>query len=204
MKLYLNKDWLFTEYVVKGKSTIQIARESGCTDANILRVMRRFNIPRKNRTWTEEEIEILLDCAGDHTLKETAELLDKTYNAVRIKASQLGIKSAYKPGIRDEITRQKISATLQKITVKNWAGFKEINNKLIRKSVPYQEWRKAVFERDNYTCQECGIRGVYLHADHIKRFAEYPELRLELSNGRTLCADCHRKTPTWGGIKVLV
>lgn len=204
MKPYLDKDWLFTEYIVKGKSTIKIALENGCTDANILRVMKRFSIPRKDRTWSEEEIEILLDAAGNHTFIEVSKLLDKTYEAVRIKASQLGIKSAYKPGIRDNKTRQKISASLQGISGDEWDGFKETTNKLIRKSIPYQEWRKAVFARDNYTCQHCGIRGVYLHADHIKRFADYPELRLELTNGRTLCADCHRKTPTWGGRKVVV
>ena len=36
----------------------------------------------------------------------------------------------------------------------------------------YKEWRKAVFERDNYTCQDCGEKGVYLEAHHIKSWAE--------------------------------
>lgn len=62
----------------------------------------------------------------------------------------------------------------------------------------YQDWRKSVYERDSYTCQFCGQVGGKLHADHIKRFAEYPELRFELSNGRTLCVDCHKKTDTYG------
>lgn len=55
-------------------------------------------------------------------------------------------------------------------------------------------WRISVFERDNYTCQICGIRGVYLEADHIKPFAYFPELRLTLENGRTLCRPCHNTT----------
>lgn len=59
-------------------------------------------------------------------------------------------------------------------------------------------WRKAVFERDNYTCQICGVRGAEIQADHIKPYSLYPELRTELANGRTLCVPCHRKTPTWG------
>lgn len=62
----------------------------------------------------------------------------------------------------------------------------------------YKNWRKAVFERDNYTCQFCGIRGGTIHADHIKRWKDYPNLRYEVSNGRTLCVQCHRKTPTYG------
>ena len=53
-------------------------------------------------------------------------------------------------------------------------------------------------ERDNYTCQICGTRGGDLEADHIKPFAYYPDIRFELSNGRTLCKPCHRKTDTYG------
>jgi len=70
-------------------------------------------------------------------------------------------------------------------------------NILIRGSVEYKVWRKAVFERDNYTCVNCGKRGVELNADHIKQFAYYPELRFELSNGRTLCVPCHKATDTY-------
>jgi len=71
-------------------------------------------------------------------------------------------------------------------------------NKRLRRSIEFANWRKTVFERDNYTCQICNERGGELHPDHIKQFAYYPELRFEPSNGRTLCASCHRKTPTWG------
>jgi hypothetical protein len=71
-------------------------------------------------------------------------------------------------------------------------------NERVRKSAAYRAWRTLVFERDNYTCQNCFQRGGYLHADHIKPFAFFPELRLNVSNGRTLCIPCHKKTPTYG------
>lgn len=62
----------------------------------------------------------------------------------------------------------------------------------------YQDWRKAVFERDNYTCQQCHQHGGRLNADHIMPYAKYPELRYDLANGRTLCVDCHKKTDSYG------
>lgn len=65
-------------------------------------------------------------------------------------------------------------------------------------TLEYKNWRRAVFERDNFTCVWCNRKGIYLNADHIKPFAYFPELRFDISNGRTLCVDCHKKTPSWG------
>ena len=80
----------------------------------------------------------------------------------------------------------------------SWQGGKSSENIKIRRSVKYREWRTAVFKKDNYTCVFCKARGGRLNADHIKRFALYPELRLVVSNGRTLCVPCHKATETWG------
>lgn len=79
----------------------------------------------------------------------------------------------------------------------NWKGGVTKINERIRKSIEYKQWRTSVFERDNYTCQECGERGKVLNADHIKPFAYFPELRFDINNGRTLCAGCHKATPTY-------
>lgn len=80
-----------------------------------------------------------------------------------------------------------------------WNGGISIENKRIRAGSDFRQWRESVFERDNYTCQMCGIRGGYLEADHIKPFAYFPELRFILSNGRTLCKKCHKLTDTYMG-----
>lgn len=78
-----------------------------------------------------------------------------------------------------------------------WKGGATPEGTRIRQSTPYKEWRNAVFTRDNYTCLTCGARGVRLHADHIKPFALFPELRFDVGNGRTLCEPCHKATPTY-------
>lgn len=79
-----------------------------------------------------------------------------------------------------------------------WRGGVTPENKRVRESLEYQAWRTAVYERDNYTCQDCGQRGGRLNADHILPFSLFIEQRFDINNGRTLCYDCHRKTKTWG------
>lgn len=84
----------------------------------------------------------------------------------------------------------------------SWKGGVTSINTKIRQSADYKLWRASVFKRDNYTCICCGERTrkgkrIKLNADHIKPFAFYPELRLVLENGRTLCIGCHKKTDTY-------
>lgn len=81
----------------------------------------------------------------------------------------------------------------------NWKGGKTPILKVLRTTSEYKLWRKAVFERDNYSCIWCksNISGI-LEADHIKPFALFPELRFAIDNGRTLCKSCHRTTETYG------
>jgi len=63
----------------------------------------------------------------------------------------------------------------------------------LRRSARYKKWRLNVFRRDNFTCQRCGVVGGYLNAHHIKSFYRYKKLRFLLSNGITLCKNCHNK-----------
>lgn len=97
-------------------------------------------------------------------------------------------------------SRKKMSAKAQGITTKEWKGFiKQTESQKIRRSIEFKLWRRSVLERDNKTCQECGAKDNIMHADHIKPFILFPELRFAIDNGRTLCVPCHKKTPTWGG-----
>jgi hypothetical protein len=81
----------------------------------------------------------------------------------------------------------------------NWRGGINPARQQFMASIEYKTWRRHVFQRDDFTCQACGTRGGNLEADHELPFSLYPDLRLEILNGRTLCKPCHRKTPTYGG-----
>lgn len=74
----------------------------------------------------------------------------------------------------------------------NWKGGTAEKRSCDMVSREYKAWRKAVFDRDSYTCQICGdTKGGNLNAHHIKPYKNYPELRYEVSNGITLCEQCH-------------
>lgn len=79
-----------------------------------------------------------------------------------------------------------------------WKGGKTKASKLKRTSAEYKEWRKKVFERDNFTCQNCGKTGRDIEAHHIKEQSRYPELIYDVNNGLTLCHKCHKETDNYG------
>lgn len=83
----------------------------------------------------------------------------------------------------------------------NWKGGISKGYRSGYYSPEYKNWRKSVFDRDNYTCVECGFNGSkgYITAHHIKSFSHYPELRYVVDNGLTLCEPCHSKTDNYKG-----
>src|SRR5579862_7129477 len=95
-----------------------------------------------------------------------------------------------------------------------WRGGRTLLRNRILRFLEYSAWRKAVYERDNYTCQDCGVRGGDLNAHHKKPAADIiKENNLittddakqckelwDVNNGLTLCHVCHCKTErklTW-------
>ena len=130
----------------------------------------------------------------------------------RLKISQ-GIKKAYANGAAHGFTgkhhtaeekerRSKMKLGVPLLSARgqnssNWKGGVTPINHKIRTSLEYKMWRRMVFRRDHYTCQICGKKGGNIQADHIKPFSLFPSLRLDVSNGRTLCEPCHKNTFTY-------
>ena len=69
----------------------------------------------------------------------------------------------------------------------------KVTNKRNRGTEQYRQWRKSVFERDNYTCIYCHQRGIQLNAHHVRSWANNPSQRFNIHNGITLCEKCHKE-----------
>lgn len=58
--------------------------------------------------------------------------------------------------------------------------------------VEYKAWRQSVYVRDCFTCQNCLFdNSGNLIAHHLDSYADYPDKRLDIDNGITLCNICH-------------
>lgn len=97
----------------------------------------------------------------------------------------------------------------------NWQGGKTKLASVIRNSKKYTAWRNEIYIRDDFTCRKCGVRGGKLCVDHITPFSKvltdyikefgfnknkFVDFSVfwETTNGRTLCWECHKLTPTFG------
>ena len=146
---------------------------------------------------------------GKSHSKETKEKLSKVFKVI---AEEKGFGKWMKGKHASPLTKEKLSKARKGKTYEEIYGDRaevEKTKRLVsnrakwfgkpRKYRPKQEgnpkyiqWRKAVFERDDYTCQQCDMRGGYLQAHHIEAWSKNPLLRFEIDNGITFCFDCHK------------
>jgi HNH endonuclease len=74
----------------------------------------------------------------------------------------------------------------------NWNSELTDEERLInRDTTENREWRKLVFEKDDFTCQRCNKKGGKINAHHIENYSTAIEKRFEISNGITFCEECH-------------
>ena len=144
---------------------------------------------QKGHTFTKDTIEKIRD-----SMKKVGgryDVLKKYYDNNEIW------NKGKKTGHLSDEHRKKISMSLRGSKSHLWKGGIHKENLLQRARVEYKIWREGVYKRDNWTCQNCGKKGGRLNAHHIKPFSVYPELRLAIDNGITLCVPCHKLTDTY-------
>jgi len=163
---------------------------------------RKIGIASKGRIVSEETRKKSSESQKGKTLSE--EHKRKIGEAQKGNTNMLGkhhseetkrkISIINKGRIVSEETKRKISELTKGCKNPNWNPNKTDEERQDRRIRPeYYEWRLAVYERDNYTCQKCGDnKGGNLEAHHIEGYSYNRELRLVVENGITFCETCHK------------
>lgn len=136
-------------------------------------------------------------CAGK-ALSQRQEWLDSHRGPMNLTSEQRAKKSA---NARRQVLAQGGVPNAVKFTRgstagehnNRWNGGITAENVKIRTSEEGKAWSRSVMKRDDFTCQICFKRGGKLHAHHVHKFSEFPELRFSIDNGLTACVDCHRE-----------
>jgi hypothetical protein len=137
--------------------------------------------------------------------------LSKEHKA-KMSESKKGKVSPRKGAKLSDETRKKLSISHMGLFVGNksalWKGGITKLNFQIRNCLKYKQWRTAIFERDNYVCQECNQIGGKLNAAHypvsfssilkennIKNYKQALNCKKlwDTNNGKTACVKCHKK-----------
>lgn len=139
----------------------------------------------------------------------------------KMKTARIGKLNGMLGKKHSEKTRNLISLALKKKARRGenhpcWKGGATSLQRQIKDSSEYEKWRKEVFKRDDWMCQDCNQIGGTLHPHHIKAFSiilmENNIKTLikamgckeiwDVNNGKTLCKDCHKKTANYGNFKI--
>ena len=131
----------------------------------------------------------------------------------RKKLSEIALRQnrsiSFKGRHHSEESKKKMSISSSGEKSSNWKGGISPLMLRIRSCFKYRQWRCDVFTRDDFTCQRCGDKGVYLEAHHCgKKFSDiFSENKIRtfeealmceelwnINNGETLCINCHNTT----------
>ena len=128
--------------------------------------------------------------------EESRKKMSKNHYDVSGKNNPMYGKNAY--DYMDEETKQnKKTKQSKRMSGENhplWNSEKTYDERIVKREYEeYYNWRRKVYEKDNYTCKCCGDKkGGNLNAHHIYGYMEYKELRTDINNGITLCEKCHK------------
>lgn len=148
---------------------------------------RKISISGRGRVTTEEaKRKISLANTG----KKRTEDFCKRHSI--LKSGKIVLKSR---GLKRSMDIR-IKMSLLRTKENEFTKFRSPENKRLRGSPEYKNWRLGVINRDEYKCQKCGSNN-HLEAHHIKPFSKFISDRFNIDNGITYCTPCHAIIDTY-------
>jgi hypothetical protein len=180
----VDRDWLYQKYIVEGLDCTQIAALVQRNSKRVWEWLRDYDIPTRGRGTTGN---------GKHTkgIKPNITPESRAQRSASLRAARLA--DGRVPYLKNGVHHLKGKRGAD---TPNWKGGVTPERNAVYGSPEWKAAVKAVWARDNATCQRCGKhhntaahRGTFdIH--HIVSFA-VAELRCEVSNLVLLCEDCH-------------
>lgn len=206
----MEKDELNKLYWEQELSIKEIANVFGVSAQTIHNRMKKWNIPRRSSTKHTNRTK--------QKQSQSKSGLNHPFYGKKRPEHAKKISLALTGRVFSDETKKKMSLSKKGISGKQHNRWIEPNKRKgtvarnIRRLGEMKQWREMVFERDNWTCVVCKKTSVYVQADHIYPFVfilhDHCVTTLEqslsvpllwdISNGRTLCKECHKKTESFG------
>lgn len=168
----------------------------GNNETNLKKLKRMATLPRRKRKTQKKKQYQCVECGIEIGKGSKYCRSCSTYGKRSVRHCVVCDNEFYNVAFKktcSELCRSKLRSLIQEGEKSHrWQGGKTDKALIFRHSLDYSEWRRAVFNRDDYTCYLCFQKGKRLTAHHILLFSERPEFRLEMWNGITLCRKCHQ------------
>jgi hypothetical protein len=182
--LGFTKDWLIDQYITQGKDANQIGREIGRDGHSVWNWIVSYGIPTRPRGHDTS-----------HLVRDGSAWVGRKHSdSTKKKMSESAISDGRLPWgkLNEPYWRGKTGDKHP-----SFKGGLTPERQAVYSSQEWVEAVKAVWSRDNATCQRCGKnhneeknRGNF-HIHHVVSF-QVRELRTEVSNLFLLCKECHK------------
>lgn len=178
------KEWLYEQYINKGRTTNDIAKEVGRDSKRVWEWLHDYGIETRKRGYGNPDVWM----KKGHKNNVGKKLSEETKEKIRQKCINRGSVPYLVNGQHWLKQEGKHPAS--------WKGGVTPERQAIYSSPEWREAVKKVWKRDNATCQLCGKhqdddREHKFHIHHIYPFAEYKHLRTNPDALVLLCPDCH-------------
>lgn len=184
---HISKDWLLEYYLNKKLGTPECGKLANCSCATIYRRLKKFGIPVRNHSESQKGLHI-----GDKSPRWKG---GRKIKKCCVCGNNTNPRPKYNDG-RKVVCSKFCKAKLMSLINGGekchlWQGGSK--KRFRGNNFIYKNWRRSVFIRDEFTCQKCNQKNIYIQAHHIMPYAKFPELRFDINNGATLCKNCHKE-----------
>lgn len=185
--LGFTKDWLISQYIDMRKGADRIAREIGRDPKRVWEWLKNYGIPVRPRGTDYGQ------CFKKGYRGSVGRKLTDAHKEI---LRQARLKDGHVPYLKDG----KHWLHHPGMKSPNWKGGISPERQSVYSSLQWKDAVKIVWERDNHTCQICGIHqnesmDKKFHIHHIVSF-HIKELQCEVSNLTLLCPKCHKTKHT--------